>query len=320
MSVVAEPRGEPQGPHQGPDAAGAAPPFEVWPGQPHPLGATYDGFGVNFAVFSEVAEKVELCLFDDERRETRFELPEVTAFCWHGYVPQMQPGQRYGFRVHGPWAPEQGHRCNAAKLLLDPYAKAIDGQVEWSEAVFPHLFADPAARNDLDSAPHMPLSVVVNPYFDWGNDRPPRTPEHMTVVYEAHVKGLTRLYERIPETMRGTYAGLTHPAVVEYLQRLGITAIELMPVHQFVHDARLLERGRRNYWGYNSISFLAPHVGYATQGRGQQVQEFKSMVKGLHRSGIEVILDVVYNHTGEGSERGSTVCFRGIDNPTYYRL
>jgi isoamylase len=299
----------------------SSPAIEVWPGQPYPLGATYDGFGVNFALFSEVADKVELCLFDEERNETRIELPETTAFCWHGYIPQLGPGQRYGFRVHGPWAPEQGHRCNPAKLLLDPYAKAIDGQVEWSEAVFPHRFADPEERNDDDSAPHVPLSVVTSPYFDWGNDRAPRTPEHMTVIYEAHVKGMTRLHPRIPEHLRGTYAGLAHPAAIEYLQRLGVTAVELMPVHQFVHEAHQLERGLRNYWGYHSIGYFAPHNEYGSSGaRGQQVQEFRQMVKTLHEAGIEVILDVVYNHTAEGNHLGPVLSLKGIDNAAYYRL
>ncbi|HEV8241666.1 MAG TPA: glycogen debranching protein GlgX [Thermoanaerobaculia bacterium] len=302
-----------------PQAAAVA--VEVWPGAPYPLGATYDGFGVNFAVFSEVAEKIELCLFDDERRETRIALPEVTAFCWHGYVPQLQPGRRYGFRVHGPWAPEQGHRCNSNKLLLDPYAKAIDGEVRWSPALFAHRLDAPDARNDDDSAPGMPLSVVVSPYFDWSADRPPRTPEHMTVIYEAHVKGMTQLFERVPAPLRGTYAGLTHPAAVDYLQRLGITAVELMPVHQFVHDAHLLERGLRNYWGYNSIGYFAPHHEYSSAGScGQQVQELRQLVKTLHAAGIEVILDVVYNHTAEGNHLGPTLSFKGLDNAAYYRL
>jgi isoamylase len=312
MAAVAEPRA-------GAEAPAAA--VEIWPGGPYPLGATYDGFGVNFAVFSEVADRVELCLFDDERRESRIALPEVTAFCWHGYVPQLQPGQRYGFRVHGPWAPAEGHRCNAAKLLLDPYAKAIDGQVDWSPALFSHRLDDLDARSDADSAPGMPLSVVVSPYFDWSNDRPPRTPEHMTVIYEAHVKGLTKLFERVPAPLRGTYAGLTHPAAVDYLQRLGITAIELMPVHQFVHDAHLTERGRRNYWGYNSIGYFAPHNEYASAGsRGEQVQELRRLVKTLHAAGIEVILDVVYNHTAEGNHLGPVLSFKGLDNAAYYRL
>ena len=299
----------------------AAKPIEIWPGQPEPLGATYDGFGVNFSVFSEVAERIELCLFDEAGAETRVDLPELTSFCFHGYVPQLQPGQRYGFRVHGPWAPHEGHRCNPAKLLLDPYAKAIDGNVRWDEAVFPHRFADADARNDADSAPFMPKAVVTNPWFDWDVDRPPRTPEHKTVIYEAHVKGFTKLNDRIPEELRGTYAGLAHPAAIEYLQRLGVTAVELMPVHQFVHDQHLLERGLRNYWGYNSIGYFAPHHEYSSSGvLGQQVQEFRQMVKTLHQAGIEVILDVVYNHTAEGNHLGPALSFKGLDNASYYRL
>jgi isoamylase len=295
--------------------------IDVWPGQPYPLGATYDGAGVNFSVFSEVAERVELCLLDDNGQETCVDLPEVTSFCWHGYVANLQPGQRYGYRVHGPWAPEQGHRCNPAKRLLDPYAKAIDGEVRWDEAVFAHHFANPDERNDRDSGPFMPTSVVINPYFDWGADRPPRIPEHETVIYEAHVKGLTARHPRVPEAQRGTYAGLAHPDVVEYLKRLGVTAVELMPVHQFVHDSHLLERGLRNYWGYNSIAYLAPHGAYSAGGtRGQQVQEFRQMVKTLHEADIEVILDVVYNHTAEGNHLGPTLAMKGIDNAAYYRL
>ena len=296
--------------------------MQLWPGQPYPLGATYDGIGANFSVFSEVAERIELCLFDDEGNETRVDLPEVTAFCWHAYLPNAEPGQRYGFRVHGPWAPEQGHRCNPAKLLLDPYTKAIEGQVEWQEAVFPYYFGDPdGPPNEADSAPFVPKSVVTNPYFDWGNDRPPRTPLHDTVIYEAHVKGLTIRQPDVPSELRGTYAGLAHPAMIDYLSRLGITAIELMPVHQFVHDAHLLERGLRNYWGYNSIGYFAPHNEYASGGqRGQQVQEFKQLVKLLHAAGIEVILDVVYNHTAEGNHLGPILAFKGLDNAAYYRL
>ena len=295
--------------------------LDVWPGQPYPLGATYDGLGVNFSVFSEVAERVELCLFDEAGAETRADLPEVTSFCRHGYVFGLRPGQRYGFRVHGPWDPARGHRCNPAKLLLDPYAKAIEGQVDWSEAVFSHRFAAPEERNDLDSAPHVPKSVVINPWFDWGNDRSPRTPAHETVIYEAHVKGLTRLHPRVPEPLRGTYAGLATPAMIRYFHRLGITAVELMPVHQLVHEAHLLERGLRNYWGYHSIGYLAPHNEYASTGqRGGQVQEFRHMVKTLHEAGIEVILDVVYNHTAEGNHLGPTLAFKGLDNASYYRL
>ncbi|MBA2751672.1 MAG: glycogen debranching protein GlgX [Actinobacteria bacterium] len=294
----------------------------VWPGQPYPLGATYDGLGTNFSVFSEAAERVELCLFDDDGQETRIELSETTALCWHGYIPTVGPGQRYGFRVHGPNDPAWGHRCNPNKLLIDPYAKAIEGQVDWSEAVFPYKFKDHEDwGNNADSAPHMPKSVVVSPWFDWDNDRHPQTPYHETVVYELHVKGFTQRHPEIPEELRGTYAGLSHPAAVDYLANLGVTAIELLPVHQFVHDAHLVDKGLRNYWGYNSIGFLAPHNEYSAGGqRGQQVQEFRQMVKTMHTAGIEVILDVVYNHTAEGNHLGPMLSFKGIDNAAYYRL
>jgi glycogen operon protein len=292
------------------------------PGSPYPLGATYDGMGTNFSLFSEVAERVELCLFDDDGNETRLPLPEVTAFCWHGYLPNMGPSQRYGFRVHGPYDPSQGLRCNPSKLLLDPYAKAVDGDVSWGEPLFPYRFADPEGTiNDDDSAPQMPKAVVTSPYFDWDNDRHPKTPWHETVVYEVHVKGFTARHPDIPPELRGTYAGLSHPASVEYLRSLGVTAVELLPVHQFVHDSLLVERGLRNYWGYNSIAYLAPHNSYAARGQeGQQVQEFKQMVKILHDAGIEVILDVVYNHTAEGNHLGPVLSFKGIDNAAYYRL
>ncbi|WP_370150377.1 glycogen debranching protein GlgX [Streptacidiphilus sp. EB129] len=295
--------------------------MQVWPGQPYPLGATYDGAGTNFAVFSEVAERVELCLLGEDGSETSVELRETDAFVRHAYLPGVQPGQRYGFRVHGPYAPARGNRCNGAKLLLDPYAKAMSGTIDWDESVYGYHFGSPEQRNDLDSAPHTMASVVVNPFFDWGNDRPPRTDYHRTVIYEAHVKGLTFLHPGIPEEIRGTYAGIAHPAVVEHLVKLGVTAIELMPVHQFVHDHRLVELGLANYWGYNTIGFFAPHGAYSSLGdRGQQVQEFKSMVKALHAAGIEVILDVVYNHTAEGNHLGPTLAFRGLDNSAYYRL
>jgi glycogen operon protein len=296
--------------------------MQIWSGQPYPLGATYDGAGTNFSLFSEAAERVELCLFDDHDRETRIDLPESTALCWHGYLPGIGHGQRYGFRVHGPWAPDQGHWCNPSKLLLDPYARAIDGLWDWSEAVFPYHFNDPEnSRNDLDSAQFVAKGVVVNPLFDWGNDRPPRTPWHRTIVYEAHVKGLTRTHPDIPEDLRGTYAGLAHPVSVEYLKNLGVTAVELLPVHQFVQDSTLAERGLRNYWGYNSIGYLAPHNEYSAAGqRGEQVQEFKQLVKTMHEAGIEVILDVVYNHTAEGNHLGPILSFKGIDNAAYYRL
>ena len=297
-------------------------PMKVWPGQPYPLGATYDGTGTNFSVFSEAAERVDLCLFDAEGLETRIELQETTAFCWHGYLPTVGPGQRYGFRVHGPWAPERGQRCNPAKLLLDPYAKAIEGNIEWNQSIFPYNFGDPdGGPNGEDSAASMPKSVVISPYFDWGNDRPPKTGWHTTVVYETHVKGFTMRHAQIPEELRGTYAGLAHPAAINHLLDLGVTAVELLPVHHFVHDAHLKERGLRNYWGYNSIGYLAPHAEYSSSGqRGRQVQEFKTMVKEMHKAGIEVILDVVYNHTAEGNHMGPMLCFKGIDNAAYYRL
>ncbi|GAC1325322.1 MAG: glycogen debranching protein GlgX [Mycobacteriales bacterium] len=295
--------------------------MRIWPGSPYPLGATYDGSGTNFALFSEVAERVELCVFDDAGVETKLDLPEVDAFVWHGYLPNVGPGQRYGFRVHGPFDPAQGHRCNPAKLLLDPYAKAVDGEIDWDESLFPYRFDDPAALNDTDSGPHMMKSVVISPYFDWDNDRHPRTPYNETVIYEAHVKGLTIAHPDIPEEIRGSYAGLAHPVMIEYLRKLGVTAVELMPVHQFVQDHYLVEKGLRNYWGYNTIGFLAPHNDYSSSGqRGQQVQEFKAMVKAMHESGIEVILDVVYNHTAEGNDKGPVLSFRGIDNAAYYRL
>jgi isoamylase len=296
--------------------------MRIWPGNPYPLGATYDGSGTNFSVFTEVAERVELCLFADDGSETRLDLPEVTGFCWHGYLPDVGPGDRYGFRVHGPYEPESGVRCNPAKLLIDPYAKAVEGAVEWDEAVFPYRFGDPdGPATATDSAPFVPRSVVVNPWFDWGNDRHPLTPWHRTVVYEAHVKGLTMTHPDLDPALRGTYLGVAAPPIIEHLTDLGVTAIELMPVHQFIHDHTLHQKGLRNYWGYNSIGFFAPHNEYATRGqRGEQVTEFKSMVKALHAAGIEVILDVVYNHTAEGNHLGPMLSFRGIDNPAYYHL
>ncbi len=294
--------------------------MEIWPGTAYPLGATYDGSGVNFALFSEVAERVELCLIDDDGAETRLDLPEVDGFVWHAYVPSLQPGQRYGFRVHGPYDPEHGHRCDPSKLLLDPYAKAIEGQVTNDQALFSYDFKNPKKRNTDDNLGKTMLSVVINPYFDWGHDRPPRHEYHETVVYEAHVKGMTMTHPEVPEEIRGTYAAIAHPAIIDHLSTLGITAIELMPVHQFVQDTSLQDRGLSNYWGYNTIGFLAPHNGYSRGRRGEQVTEFKAMVKALHEANIEVILDVVYNHTAEGNEFGPTLCFKGIDNAAYYRL
>ena len=300
--------------------------MRTWPGSPYPLGATYDGSGTNFALFSEVADRIELCLFDDAAdggvgTETRVDLPERDAFVWHGYLPDIGPGQRYGYRVHGPYDPDNGHRCNPNKLLLDPYAKAVDGDIDWDQSCFSYPWGDEDSFDDQDSAPHISKSVVISPFFDWDNDRPPRTPYHATVIYEAHVKGLTQTHPGIPEKIRGTYAALAHPVMLAHYEKLGVTAIELMPVHQFVHDSHLAERGLRNYWGYNTIGFFAPHNDYASSGsRGQQVQEFKAMVKVLHEAGLEVILDVVYNHTAEGNQLGPTLSFRGIDNAAYYRL
>ena len=295
--------------------------MRTWPGSPYPLGATYDGSGTNFALFSEAATRVELCLFADDGTETRIPLPERDAFVWHGFLPNVGPGQRYGYRVHGPYAPEQGHRCNPSKLLLDPYAKAVDGDIDWDQACFSYTWGDESSFNDQDSAPHMSKSVVISPFFDWDNDRPPRTPYNATVIYEAHVKGLTQTHPEIPEEIRGTYAAVAHPVMIEHYKKIGVTAIELMPVHQFIHDSHLADRGMTNYWGYNTIGFFAPHNDYASSGQGgQQVQEFKAMVKALHAHGLEVILDVVYNHTAEGNQLGPTLSFRGIDNSAYYRL
>ncbi|MGH3763630.1 MAG: glycogen debranching protein GlgX [Pseudonocardiaceae bacterium] len=295
--------------------------MDTWPGWTYPLGATYDGGGTNFSIFSEAADRIELCLFDDAGNETRTALPERDGLVWHGYLPRVSPGQRYAYRVHGPYDPAAGLRCNPNKLLLDPYAKAIDGRIEWNEALFAYRFGDPDSYNDFDSAPYAMKSVVINPFFDWSDDRPPRIPYHETVIYEAHVKGMTIRHPRIPDDVRGSYAGLSHPVMIKHFQDLGVTAVELMPVHQFVHDSTLDERGLSNYWGYNTIGFFAPHNDYACFGTlGQQVQEFKAMVRALHRAGIEVILDVVYNHTAEGNHLGPTLSFRGIDNPAYYRL
>ncbi|PZF82628.1 glycogen debranching protein GlgX [Jiangella anatolica] len=299
----------------------SAEPMSQWPGAAYPLGATYDGSGTNFALFSEVADGVELCLFDADGTETRLALTEVDGFVWHTFLPGVEPGQRYGFRVHGPHDPKAGHRCNPAKLLLDPYAKAIDGTFEWHQALFGYTFGDPDSRNDDDSAPYVPKSVVINPFFDWGTDRPPRREYAETVIYEAHVKGLTMTHPDIPAEIRGTYAAIAHPVVLEHLTSLGVTALELMPVHHFANDATLQEKGLSNYWGYNSAGFFAPAHEYASAATpGAQVQEFKAMVRALHGAGIEVILDVVYNHTAEGNHLGPTVSFRGIDNAAYYRL
>jgi len=293
---------------------------KVSPGQAYPLGATFDGIGTNFAVFSEIAQCVELCLFEDGQ-EARIELPEVSAFCWHGYLPDVGPGTRYGYRVYGPWVPDEGLRCNPAKLLLDPYAKAIEGEVDWQRAVFPYRLRAEDEADSADSAPYVPRSLVINPYFDWAGDRSPRRPLNDTIVYELHVKGFSVRHPDIPEELRGTYAALGHPAALDYLTKLGVTAVELLPAHQFVQHEHLIERGLRNYWGYDSIGYFAPHNEYASNNRdGRQVQEFKQMVRSLHEAGLEVILDVVYNHTAEGNNLGPMLCFKGFDNPAYYRL
>ncbi|CAM3199317.1 glycogen debranching protein GlgX [Mycobacterium colombiense] len=306
----------------------------VWPGNPYPLGAAYDGAGTNFSLFSEIAEKVELCLIDDQGGESRIPLDEVDGFVWHAYLPNITPGQRYGFRVYGPFDPAAGHRCDPSKLLLDPYGKAFHGDFTFGQALFSYDLkatserdpdgpnadgADPGTPPMVDSLGHTMTSVVSNPFFDWGSDRAPLTPYHETVIYEAHVKGMTQTHPSIPEELRGTYAGLAHPAVIDHLKSLQVTAIELMPVHQFMHDFRLLDLGLRNYWGYNTFGFFAPNNEYAAN-RKSSVPEFKSMVRSFHEAGIEVILDVVYNHTAEGNHLGPTINFRGIDNAAYYRL
>ena len=297
------------------------------PGNPYPLGATWDGSGVNFALFSENATGVELCLFERPEgtlEETRIPVTEQTDLVWHIYLAEARPGQRYGYRVHGPYDPKSGHRFNPAKLLLDPYGKAVDGTVRWDDTLFGYTVGHPdadLARDDRDSAASQPKCVVIDPAFTWGEDRPLRIPWNETIIYEMHVKGFTARHPDVPKALRGTYAGLACPAVIEYLRSLGITAVELLPTHQFVADKPLVDRGLTNYWGYNSIGFFAPDVRYASSGvLGQQVSEFKTMAKTLHQAGIEVILDVVYNHTGEGSHLGPTLCFRGVDNASYYRL
>ncbi|MDG4668417.1 glycogen debranching protein GlgX [Mycobacterium sp. 236(2023)] len=296
--------------------------LELWPGKAYPLGATYDGSGTNFALFSEAAEKVELCLFDADGEQTAcITLPEVDGFVWHGFIPNIEPGQRYGYRVHGPYDPAAGSRCNPNKLLLDPYSKAIDGKFDWNQSLFSYNFGDPDSRNDDDSAASMPKSVVINPYFDWGVDRPPQHEYADTVIYESHVKGLTQTHPDIPEQIRGTYAAVAHPAIIDHLKSLGVNAIELMPVHHFANDSTLIDKGLSNYWGYNTIGFFAPDAKYSSNPNpGGQVQEFKAMVRALHEAGIEVILDVVYNHTAEGNHMGPTLSMRGIDNAAYYHL
>jgi glycogen operon protein len=285
------------------------------------LGAHHDGGGASFALFSSVAESVELCLFDESGHESRHSLEQGDGYVWRGYLPEVAPGQRYGYRVAGPWDPSAGARCNRAKLLLDPYARAIEGEVRWNPAVYGHAPEDPNQADDADSAPYVPRSVVVASEFDWGGDAPPDRPMADSIFYELHVKGFTKLHPDVPEHLRGTYAGLVHPAAIAHFERLGVTAVELLPVHQFVHDAQLVARGLRNYWGYQSIGYFAPHNAYSSAGgRGGQIDDFRRMVRALHVTGMEVILDVVFNHTAEGDEWGPTLCFRGIDNAAYYRL
>jgi isoamylase len=298
----------------------------ILPGKPYPQGATWDGSGVNFSIYSEGATGVELWLFDESGKGVRRVIPirESTGHCWHCYVPGIKPGELYGYRVQGPYDPEAGLRFNSSKLLIDPFAKALANPVDWDAALFGYTPGSPEEdlkRDEEDDAPAVPKGVVSVTYFDWENDRPPLIPLHRSIIYEAHVKGLTQLHPKIPDEIRGTYAAVAHPVIIDYLKRLGITAIELMPVHAFLDDRLLLERGLSNYWGYNTINFFAPDARYSSAGdRGEQIGEFQSMVKALHRAGIEVILDVVYNHTAEGNHLGPTLSFKGIDNPIYYRL
>lgn len=301
--------------------------MRIWPGSPYPLGATWDGGGVNFAVFSEHATKVELCLFDspDAQQEShRIALPEQTDMAWHGYLPDVYPGQLYGFRVHGPYEPEHGHRFNPNKVLLDPYAKAIGRDLRWCDEMFGYRIGDPGedlAMDDRDNASCAPLAAVVDTAFTWGDDEPPAIPRHKMVIYEMHVKGFSRLHPRIPEKLRGTYLGLASQAAIAHFQELGVNAVELMPIHHRVDDRHLVEKGLSNYWGYNTLAFFAPEARYASEGVGvESVREFKQMVHSLHSAGIEVILDVVYNHTAEGNHFGPTLSLRGIDNASYYRL
>lgn len=299
--------------------------LSLWPGKSYPLGATWDGKGTNFALFSENATRVELCLFDAEGQETRIDLQEVSNFVWHGYIPSIGPGQRYGYRVHGPFDPEAGHRFNPHKLLIDPYAKAIDGDIQFGEEIFGYVWGDEhedLSFCELDDAHLVPKAVVVDDSFDWQGDDLLRTPRHETVIYETHVRGFTKQHPDIPPELCGTYAGIAHQASISHLQSLGITAIELMPVHHYLaHPGHLVEKGLHNYWGYDSIGYFAPYAGYSASGSdGEQVREFKEMVRTLHQAGIEVILDVVYNHTGEGNHFGPTLSLKGIDNASYYRL
>jgi isoamylase len=299
---------------------------KTWPGQPYPLGAIWDGSGVNFALFSENATAVDLCLFDPQEptKETRIRMTEQTDQVWHIYLPEARPGLLYGYRVHGPYLPLEGHRFNPAKLLRDPYARALTGTLRWNDAHSGYIVGHPDAdlsMDERDSAPFSPKCMVIDPAFDWGDDAHPGTPWDKTVIYEMHVNAFTKLHPAVPEEIRGTYDALSTAGVIDHLLSLGITAVELMPVHQFVHERRLVEKGLSNYWGYNTINYFAPHAEYSSQGdKGEHVKEFKTMVKALHKEGIEVILDVVYNHTAEGDHLGPTLSFRGIDNASYYRL
>ncbi|MCF0041262.1 glycogen debranching protein GlgX [Dyadobacter fanqingshengii] len=299
----------------------------IRPGSPYPLGSTWDGEGVNFAIFSENATKVELCLFENAEaraENVKIEIEEISHNIWHVYVEGIGPGQLYGYRFHGPYEPKKGHRFNPNKLVIDPYAKALSGTIDWDDALFAYKIGDKQADlsfSETDSAPHLPKSIVIDPAFDWEDDKAPKIPYHDTIIYEAHVKGLTKLHPGIPAEIQGTYAGIAHPVMIQYLNDMGITAIELMPVHHFVSDRHLLEKGLSNYWGYNTLGFFAPDVRYATSTEaGAHVSEFKTMVKTLHAAGIEVILDVVYNHTAEGNHMGPTFSLKGIDNKSYYRL
>jgi glycogen operon protein len=301
--------------------------MRVWPGNSYPLGASWDGAGVNFALFSEHAAKVELCLFESvesPHESIRITLPDQTDQVWHGYLPDVRPGQLYGYRVHGPYEPKSGHRFNPNKILLDPYAKAIGRTVQWSDEMFGYKIGDPAedlSFDDRDNTANAPLAVVIDPAFTWGDDRPPRIPWHKTIIYEMHVKGFSKKLPEVPEEIRGTYTALTTEPVLRHLKDLGVTAVELLPVHHHINDRHLLEKKLSNYWGYNTLAFLAPHSGYTLANSAiESVREFKMMVRALHAAGLEVILDVVYNHTAEGNHLGPTLSFRGIDNATYYRL
>ncbi|WP_235935012.1 glycogen debranching protein GlgX [Candidatus Laterigemmans baculatus] len=301
--------------------------LRIWPGLPYPLGATWDGRGVNFAIYSENATKIELCLFDSiesQKESVRIPVTERTNQVWHAYLPDVTPGQLYGYRVHGPYDPEQGHRFNPHKLLLDPYAQSIARRPQWHDALFGYTVGsaeEDLTFDDRDSAPYAPLARVVDPSFTWGDDRRPNTPMHKTIIYEMHVRGFTKLHPGIPEPLRGSYAGLASDPAIEHLTKLGITAVELLPVHFFLNDRHLLDQGLSNYWGYNTLGFFAPELAYDAPSRSlDSVGEFKTMVRALHAAGIEVILDVVYNHTAEGNQLGPTLSFRGIDNAAYYRL